>query len=71
MDNLDFINKLMLDTMEVLRDKNGDLRAGVDFVIESSKQNSISPEILFSLAKICASEKMYREEYIFSRACGS
>ena len=67
--DLDIINKLVFDVAESVRRNEGETDEGVEFVVWYSGKNRIPPDFLLKIAKICDSKGMFREEYVFMKAC--
>jgi hypothetical protein len=67
--DLDVINKLVYDVVESVRKNEGETDEGVEFAFQFSRKNRISPDFLLNIAKICDSKGMFREEYVFLKAC--
>lgn len=67
--DLDIINKLVFDVVESVRKNEDEPGAGVGFAVQFSRKNGISPDFLLDVAKICDSKGMFREEYVFIKAC--
>ncbi|WP_235282996.1 MULTISPECIES: hypothetical protein [unclassified Methanosarcina] len=67
--DLDMINKLVFDVVESVRRNENEPGAGVEFAVQFSRKNGISPDYLLNIAKICDSKGMFREEYVFMKAC--
>ncbi|WP_440945023.1 tetratricopeptide repeat protein [Methanosarcina sp. T3] len=67
--DLDMINKLIFGVVELVRENEDETGAGIEFAIQFSRKNGISPDFLLNIAKICDSKEMFREEYVFMKAC--
>ena len=68
---IDAIDKLVFHVIEKVAEDKCDLDEVVEFVISFSREHSLSPETLLKLSFIFGNDKMYREKYVFSRACTS
>lgn len=67
--DLDTISKLVFDVVESVRKNEDDSGAWVEFAVKFSRKNGFSPDFLLNIAKICDSKGMFREEYVFMKAC--
>ncbi|MDD4497837.1 MAG: tetratricopeptide repeat protein, partial [Methanosarcinaceae archaeon] len=50
---------------------NDDLESAIDFAVDFAARYSIIPKTLFELTSICEKEEMFREKYVFARACAA
>lgn len=67
--DLDIVNRLIFDVVESVRKNEDEPCAEVGYTVQFSRQNGVSPDFLMNIAKICDSKGMFREEYVFMKAC--
>ena len=66
---MDAVDTLVSDVIEQVASNKKDLKSAVEFVVDFSGKHSVSPETLLKLSAVFDTEKMYKEKYMFSRAC--
>ncbi len=68
---MDAVDKLVFHVIEKVSEDECDLDKATESVISFSHENLLSPETLLKLSFIFGNDKMFREEYVVSRASAS
>lgn len=63
------VDKLVSTVIEKVGPDKAELNSAIDIVLDFTDKNSLSPQILLELATVCERKGMYREEYVFAKAC--
>ena len=63
------VDELVSEVIAKAGPERESLDSALDFTLDFAVTHSVPPEMLLELAAVCEQQGMYREEYVFAKAC--